>query len=100
VGESLSALFFLDFVANFEGRMFFLAAAEDTSNAYDDGAIVGTVFGEFSPQWEVQVHGFLRGEKAEGLAVYRHGDQIGFDAVTDNDDPSRPSELLRSRLEA
>lgn len=84
------------------GSVFFLAAAEASPNAIDDGEVVGCALGVLDGA-RVVTHVPLLGMdgapyrgKPEGLAV--HADGRVF-VVLDADDPLRPSELLRVALE-
>ena len=93
-----------DAIALPDGRVLLSAAAEDTPNAVDDGPVVATalalVEGErvlaVAPIPEVggAVH------KVEGLALREVGDGVvHLLAVVDDDDPDRPSAVLRLRAE-
>jgi hypothetical protein len=93
-----------DAIALPDGRVLLSAAAEDTPNAVDDGPVVATalalVHGEqvlaVAPIPEVggQVH------KVEGLALRDVRDGVvHLLAVVDDDDPTRPSAVLRLRAE-
>ena len=74
------------------GGWVFSAVAEDTADAYADGACVGSVIGQADTQGRVQLFEPLRGNpKVEGVAFAAH-DRLWL--VTDADDPSRASELL------
>jgi hypothetical protein len=82
-----------------DGRLFYLAAAEDSPNAVDDGPVVGTALG-------VLENGRARfalleagdgapfTEKAEGLAFFGGEAYV----VLDPDSPARPSELCTVEL--
>lgn len=74
------------------GGFVFTAVAEDTSDAYRDGACVGSVIGQADAQGRVQRVEVLPGApKVEGVAI------AGRDTlwlVTDADDPARASQLL------
>lgn len=84
-----------------DGRLFYVAVAEDTPNAIDDGPVVGAVVGLLDDQgakWSplLEPSGEMTTRKVEGLA---------YDAltgwlfgVTDPDDPEKPAELLRIEL--
>jgi hypothetical protein len=75
-----------------DGGWIFCAVAEDTSDAYSDGACVGSVIGWVDDQNRVRRIERLQGPpKVEGLALAGDG-RIWL--VTDADDPQRPSELL------
>ena len=84
-----------DAAASPDGGWVFSAVAEDTADAYADGACVGSVIGRADDR--DQVHGLhrLQGDpKVEGLAFVAR-DRLWL--VTDADDPACPSELLELR---
>jgi hypothetical protein len=93
-----------DAVALPDGRELLSAAAEDSSNAIDDGPVVataivlvdgGTVL-DLAPIPEVDGHV----HKVEGMAVRGFdGNRVDLLAVVDDDDPSRPSAELDLRVE-
>lgn len=79
----------------------YLAVAEDTPNAIDDGPVVGAALGLiaiddawWTPLLDLDGAPCLR--KAEGV-VLDQGGRGGF-LVTDADDPNRPAELCRFEL--
>ena len=83
-----------------DGPLYFLASAEASPNAVDDGAVVGTAIGRIDGQIAsvVQLHdvdGARLTDKIEGLAWARP-DGTGDRAyvVVDRDDPDLPSECL------
>jgi hypothetical protein len=82
------------------GALLFTAAAEASPDAYADGAVAGSVLGVFDPdgalRWAPLTDGAGRTlpVKVEGLDWHDGGAW----AVTDADDPERPSELLRVEL--
>ncbi len=91
-----------DAIALPDGRVLLSAAAEDTPNAVDDGPVVATalalVHGEqvlaVAPIPEVDGHV----HKVEGLALRDVRDGVvHLLAVVDDDDPTRPSTVLRLR---
>jgi len=82
----------------FEGRQFFLAAAENTSNAIDDGEIKGTVLGEFLGPGHIRIISLFKKQKFEGLSLQRSKKTIKLSLVTDNDDPTHPSNLYLFKL--
>lgn len=82
---------------------FFLAAAEDTDNAVDDGAVAGSVLGRLRgslAEWTplVDADGVRLRCKAEGLVV--DADGRGAWVVTDPDDPRIAADLLRVVIDA
>lgn len=85
-----------------DAQTFFLAAAEDTDNAIDDGRVAGSVVGTVhadAATWTplVDADGRVIRCKAEGLAIDDDGGAAWV--VTDPDDPEVPATLLRVRLE-
>ncbi|TFV78224.1 hypothetical protein E4P39_03060 [Blastococcus sp. CT_GayMR19] len=92
-----------DAIALPDGRLLLSAAAEDSSNAVDDGPVVATalalVDGEqvlaraAIPEWGGHVH------KIEGLALRDcRGDEVHLLAVVDDDDPGTPSAEIDLRV--
>ncbi|MDI1446080.1 hypothetical protein [Polyangium sp. 6x1] len=88
--------------AAFGGRTLYLAVAEGTPNAIDDGPVVGAAVGFFAGDRakyaileEPSGEGSCR--KVEGLAFDPERKAIW--AVTDPDDPERPAELCRIALD-
>lgn len=73
-----------------DGRLLASYAAEDTDNAYDDGAVAGSAVGVLGEQ----SHRVAGPWKVEGL--WSDGREVLM--VTDADDPSRPAVLLRALL--
>lgn len=83
-------------------RLTYIAVAECSPNSYDDGEVVGSIVGWHDSQaWHCaplyDSNGSLLLDKPEGLASTRDGSGDLW-MVTDNDDPSRPCELLRVAL--
>lgn len=83
--------------------LYYLAAAEDSPDAVDDGPVTGVVLGRldgdhprFAPLRETS--GALLREKGEGLAIHPDDPSRAW-VVTDADDPDRPAELLELRLD-
>ena len=99
-------LTFTDAAADAE-RVFFLAAAEASPNAYDDGPVAGVVLG-VTDGLAAATHARLAHltdpsgarflSKAEGLALDPDDRSRAF-VVLDLDDPACPSELCTLRLE-
>ncbi len=83
----------------FEGRRFFIAAAEATTNSIDDGEIKGSVFGELLNRNEPLIYGFFKKVKTEGLSLRRLGVTLEVRVVTDNDRPDEASELLTFEMQ-
>lgn len=90
-------LTFTDATADIErGSVAYLAVAEDTPNAIDDGPVVGAAIGFLTAHaatWApiVEADGRLSVRKFEGLALTADGAYV----ITDADDPARPAELCR-----
>ena len=95
------------------GGLWYLAAAEQTDNFYDDGEVVGSAVGivrftddgneagereiaelRYAPICDER--GEPSGDKVEGVCEHAHPDRLW--AVTDPDDPDRPGELLELEL--
>lgn len=89
------------------GALYFLAAAEASPNALDDGEVAGTAFGVIAPGCAsarlgalLDEHGAPLRAKVEGLAWARpDGTGSRALAVVDRDDPDLPTELLELELE-
>ncbi len=84
-----------------EGGIVYLAAAEDTPNAVDDGRIAGAAFGvitEDGARYAVleEADGTPSRRKVEGLALAPGGGEAFV--VTDPDDATQPAELCRVEL--
>jgi hypothetical protein len=84
------------------GRIVYLAVAEDTPNAIDDGPIVGAAVGVFdgdSVRFAIleEPSGEASRRKLEGIA--ERPDRGTIYAVTDPDDPERSAELCTITLE-
>ena len=93
-----------DAIALPDGRVLLSAAAEDTPNAVDDGPVVATALALLDgdrvlavapiPEVDGHVH------KVEGPALREvRGSTVHLLAVVDDDDPTRPSAVLRLRAE-
>lgn len=71
------------------------AAAENTANAYDDGATVGAALFALSGDLTIERSAALpAGKKPEGLWAWREGKGLAVRLVCDADDPSVPSPLF------
>ncbi|MDB5099587.1 MAG: hypothetical protein JWM80_4008 [Cyanobacteria bacterium RYN_339] len=95
------ALTFTDATCLPDGRILYLAAAEDTPNAVDDGRVVGAAIGILAGdavRWAplLEADGSPSVRKIEGVALAADG--LGGYLVTDADDPALPAELLRFAL--
>lgn len=92
---------FTDGAALPSGGWLFSAAAEDTGDAYLDGACAGSVIGR------VDAAGGLVGSlrllprcKVEGIALAAGGDARSLLMVTDDDDRALPAQLMAAQLPA
>lgn len=90
---------FTDATLTPDGSILYLGAAEGSPNAIDDGEVQGTVLGILDADGEAR-HGLIldeRGErskaKVEGIALLPGAPSHAL-LVVDDDDTSRPSELL------
>jgi hypothetical protein len=80
-----------------DGVAYFAAAAETGKDTYKDGKVLGSVLGALPKGKPPVILSRLAGEKIEGLALRSVKDgRLEICAVTDNDDPRRPSRLLRT----
>jgi hypothetical protein len=71
------------------------AAAENTANAYDDGATVGSALFALNGELAVERSAAIApGKKPEGLWAWREGEGLAIRLVCDADDPTIPSPLL------
>ena len=89
-----------DLTADARG-VWLLAAAEQTTNFFDDGAVMGSVIGRVDEETWTPVrdqNGELLREKLEGFVIDRErADRVW--AVNDCDDPTRPAELFEIELD-
>lgn len=80
-----------------EGTAYFAAAAEAGKDTYRDGMVSGSVIGALPKGRQPVILARLKGEKIEGLALKSvKDDLLEICAVTDADNPRRPSRLLRT----
>lgn len=76
---------------------YFSAAAEAGNDTYRDGKVVGSVIGCLRKGKKPLILARLKGEKIEGLALRSHKNgPLEIYAVTDADDPGRPSRMFRA----
>jgi hypothetical protein len=86
-----------------DGKVVFLASAEDSSSTVEDGAVHGTYVGELARDGSALLTPLLDEQgrpariKAEGIAL-DPGDPARAWLVVDMDDPALASELLEVRL--
>ncbi len=96
-------LTFTDATKHPDGRTLFLAAAEASPNAVDDGEVTGTAIGVLRDDGAIALVPLLdeRGgplrDKVEGIAVDPSDPKRAF-IVIDKDDATAPAELLQVRL--
>lgn len=82
-----------------DGRIVFSAAAEASSNAYDDGALAGAVIGLMDRTGTILTKRQLSPMvKVEGVAARLNGDSIHLNLVTDADDPKIAASLYEAIL--
>ena len=93
------SLGFTDGAALPGGGWVFTAVAENTADSFVDGPCAGAIVGVVSPQGEVVArHRLSRPLKVEGIDARAHRNGFAVCMVTDDDDPSQPSCLLRATL--
>ncbi len=81
------------------GAWAFCAVAENTDDSFADGPCAASAVGVVDASGQVLVIKQLQGApKVEGLAVLQSAEDLVISLVTDADDPSVPSSLLRVRL--
>jgi hypothetical protein len=96
---------FTDAVALDDGTVVFTAAAEDSPDAVEDGAVGGSAIGVIDARGAVRwtriadADGGPLADKAEGIALAA-ADGARVWVVTDADDPGRPAELCEVELRA
>lgn len=82
-----------------DDRILYLATAERTPNAYDDGSVLGSVLGVLSRDCEIAEQWRLDPPlKFEGIAAFRNGEHLEFLLVSDADDAAVPSKLFKGRV--
>ncbi len=90
---------FTDGAALDDGSWAFSAVAENTADAYLDGACAGSVVGVVAADGSLRAITTLEGEwKVEGLAAQLDGDRVRLQMVTDADDPKVASQLVSALL--
>lgn len=88
------ALTFTDGAALPDGSWLFSAVAEQTDNAYDDGACVAAAIGIAARDGTVQsLRRLVPTRKIEGIEAQVSDGKIAIGMVTDADDPAIPAEL-------
>lgn len=82
-----------------DGRLLALAVAEDTDDAYNDGATLGSCLCEFNADNDLaRVTRLGIAAKVEGITVWS-AEQKTLAFVTDADDPDVPAALYTARLD-
>jgi len=80
-----------------DGVAYFAAAAETGKDTFKDGRVLGSVVGAMKKGARPVILSRLAGEKIEGLALKSEKNGLlEVCAITDNDDPRRPSRLFRT----
>jgi hypothetical protein len=93
-------LCFTDATALPNGDIVFTATAENTSDAYLDGACMGSVIGIIKASGELHsVEGLDKIIKAEGIEANIIDNQVHLLLVTDADDPSVPAQLYSAVIQ-
>lgn len=82
-----------------ENRLVFTAVAENTESSYDDGPCLGAGIGVMDVNGQVESFRRLEStKKLEGVFAEKNGNKTRLLLVNDEDDRSRPSELLEAEL--
>ncbi len=93
-------LCFSDGAALPDGSIVFTAIAEAAANSYDDGPCNGAAIGVTSSAGELRfLERVARGYKIEGVAAQVDGTRVRLQLVTDDDDASRPAQLLAAEID-
>ncbi len=90
-------LCFTDAAALPDGAMVFTAVAEDTDDAYNDGACVGAAIGIADHKLRC-LHRLERPYKVEGVDARMEGDVVSLLLVTDADDADTPAVLFSATI--
>ena len=92
-------LCFTDGTALGNGALLFVAVAEDTDNAVDDGACTGSAIGIINVDGKItRMEQIDPAYKVEGVIASTRGEHIHAQFVTDGDDASKPAWLLSAVL--
>lgn len=82
-----------------EGTILFSAVAENTGNAYDDGAVSGAAIGAMTAQGKVLwLEDLSQPVKIEGMEAQRTPQGFALAMVSDADDPRVAAGLLRAEI--
>ena len=80
-----------------DGIAYFAAAAEAGKDTFEDGQVMGSVIGAMRRGAKPVILARLAQEKIEGVALRSEKDgMLEICAITDNDDPKKPSKLFRT----
>lgn len=94
------ALGFTDATCLPDGRLLAVAAAEDTQDAYVDGAALGSSLCQFGRDNQLErIVRLDQSVKAEGIAVWSASQQL-LAFVTDADDPATPAALYTAHADS
>jgi len=94
-------LCFTDATALSDGRLIFTAAAEDTEDAYRDGACLGSAIGLISNTYElISITRVDKPVKLEGIALDEEASALKLWLVSDPDNAQLPGELYVAQLNA
>lgn len=92
---------FTDAVSIPNQRTLFLATAESSTNAYDDGASLGSSIGVMDESGKVtHMYNIAGRNKLEGVSVSIEGGNINLLLVSDTDDQTKPASLFRTSIES
>ncbi|MDZ4837551.1 MAG: hypothetical protein SGJ27_27510 [Candidatus Melainabacteria bacterium] len=92
---------FTDAVSLPDKRTLFLATAEDSDNAYDDGASLGSAVGILDEKGRItHIHNIRGRHKLEGVSVAVQNGHLDLLTVSDTDDETKPSALFRTTIES
>jgi hypothetical protein len=90
---------FTDAVQLSDERTLFLATAENSTNAFDDGASFGSVVGILNRRGEVEmIKRFIGHEKLEGVSVKVAGNDLELLLVSDTDNQNQPAKLFKAAI--
>ncbi len=90
-------LAFTDAVGLRDGRTLFLASAENSKNAYDDGAFFGSVVGLINADGDIASVAQIEGKlKLEGVSVREEPGRLSLSIVSDSDDEKVAAGLFAS----
>jgi hypothetical protein len=90
---------FTDAAALPNGDIVFCAVAEDTEDAYRDGACIGAAIGLIGNEGHLlSLQRLDRPYKVEGISARPEGDRLNLLLVTDADDPAIPALLLSTSI--